>query len=92
MARLYLVAYDVTHKKRWRKAYRIVREYFADGQYSCYECWLTPKERSQLEKQLRAVLSSDDALLIAPIQECRSDHIYLGVAEQAADIEFQLVG
>lgn len=53
---LHLVAYDVSHPKRLRRALFAVRAYATGGQKSAHECFLSPGERSALLARLGAVL------------------------------------
>lgn len=75
-ARLYLVTYDVSCPKRWRRIQKIVKGICCKAQLSVFFCRATPPRIERLERQLRLVLHSrDDRLLI----------LDLGIAHAAAD-------
>ncbi len=48
---LHLIAYDVAHPKRLRRALHIVRHHASGGQKSAHECWLTGTEKSRPDRQ-----------------------------------------
>ena len=63
--RLYLVAYDVSCPKRWRKVFRLLNGYGQWLQLSLFRCELTAERRGKLERALghRLDLSTDRALI-----------------------------
>lgn len=64
--RLYLVAYDVTDDKRWRRVFKVMRNWGDRVQLSVWRCELTPEERDMLEAQLRAEINlREDKVLLA---------------------------
>ncbi|MCX7719589.1 MAG: CRISPR-associated endonuclease Cas2 [Candidatus Sumerlaeaceae bacterium] len=64
--RLYLVAYDVGDDKRWRRVFKIMRNWGDRVQLSVWRCELTPDERDTLEAQLRAEINPrEDRVLLA---------------------------
>ena len=74
-ARLYLVLYDVSQPRRWRRVYRLLTRHGAWTQLSAFFCRLTPARRDVLARDLAAALDpATDRLLIAD----------LGDAERAA--------
>ncbi len=60
----YLVAYDIRHPKRWRKAYKLLQGYGEKVQYSIFRCWLSQREREKLRWQLEEILAKEDSLLL----------------------------
>lgn len=64
----YLVCYDIRDEKRWRKCYKLLKEYGERVQYSVFHCYLTDLKMAKLRWNLEKVLSSDDSLLIAPVK------------------------
>ena len=66
----YLVAYDVSSPKRWRRVYRLLHGYGDWVQLSVFRCRLDPRRRRRMEQDLRAVMeTSEDRLLIARLEE-----------------------
>jgi CRISPR-associated protein Cas2 len=64
-ARLYLVAYDVSSPKRWRRVVKQVKKLGRRVQYSVFLCRATPRRIRRLEEQLRAIMNpSEDRLMI----------------------------
>lgn len=53
----YLVAYDISDPKRWKKVYDVVRCHGDRMQYSVYICDLDPVERIGLLTELRSILN-----------------------------------
>lgn len=52
----WLVAYDISSPKRWRKVHRLMLGYGDAVQYSVFRCDLTATERIELEGRLRRVI------------------------------------
>ena len=66
----YLVAYDVSSPKRWRRVYRLLHGYGDWVQLSVFRCRLDPRRRRRMEQELRAVMeTAEDRLLIARLEE-----------------------
>jgi CRISPR-associated protein Cas2 len=66
--RLYLVAYDVTCPKRWRRVYKTMRRRGAWQQLSAFVCRLTPRAFADLESELlRLVDVKTDRLMIVDL-------------------------
>ena len=66
--RLYLILYDISSPKRWRKVYRRLLRQGAWAQLSAFYCRLAPAERDALESELRALLNPlEDRLIIAEL-------------------------
>ena len=58
--RLYVVAYDVAHPKRWRRVFRIMNGYGAWLQLSVFQCRLTARRRAELAARLEAEIAHDE--------------------------------
>lgn len=66
----YLVAYDVSSPKRWRRVFRLLHGYGDRVQLSVFRCRLDPRRRRRMEQELRAVMeTAEDRLLIARLDE-----------------------
>ena len=59
MRLLYIVAYDITDDKRWRKVFRLMRGYGDHLQYSVFRCELSDRERIELMEKLADVVKHD---------------------------------
>jgi len=69
---LYIVTYDISDPKRWRRVYRLMHGYGEWLQYSVFQCRLNARRRAQLQALL------DEAI------HHREDHVIiidLGVAD-----------
>jgi CRISPR-associated protein Cas2 len=74
--RLYLVAYDVSSPKRWRRVQKAVRRLCRRSQLSVFVCRGTPARLARLEITLRREMDLDkDRLLV----------LDLGPADAAAE-------
>ena len=58
----YVVCYDITDPKRWRKVYRLLNGYGRRLQYSIFRCRLTARAMEKL-------LTAEDRLLILALCE-----------------------
>jgi len=54
--RLYVVAYDISDQKRWRKVWKIMNGYGAWLQFSVFQCRLSRRRRVALQSALEAVI------------------------------------
>ena len=48
----YVICYDITEPKRWRKVYKLVNGYGRRLQYSIFRCRLTPRRQEKLRWEL----------------------------------------
>ncbi|MFZ1415282.1 MAG: CRISPR-associated endonuclease Cas2 [Defluviicoccus sp.] len=66
--RLYLVAYDVSEPKRWRRVFRLMKGYGEWLQLSVFRCRLTEERRQRLAAALAKLIDpSADRVLIADL-------------------------
>ena len=71
--RLYIVAYDITSQKRWRRVFRTMKGYGRWVQLSVFQCRLTARRRAEMAQRLEAIIHG------------REDHVVildLGPADQ----------
>lgn len=73
---LYLVAYDISSPKRWRRVQKAVRRLCRRGQLSVFVCRGTPARIAQLENELRREMHPEDDRLMV---------LDLGPADTAAE-------
>ena len=65
---IYIVAYDISDKKRWRTVFNILSGYGKWIQLSLFQCRLSKVGRSQLESRVREVVRvGQDHLLIIDV-------------------------
>ncbi len=65
---LYLVAYDISDSKRWRKIFKILHGFGESLQLSIFQCQLSRSRRVELELRLREIIKEgDDHLIIIDI-------------------------
>ncbi len=60
----YVVAYDITEPKRWRKVFKMLNGYGRHLQLSIFRCRLTVREQEKLRWELEKLLTPEDKLLI----------------------------
>ena len=65
----YVVCYDITEPKRWRKVYKLLNGYGRRLQYSIFRCRLTVRAMEKLRWELEKLLTAEDRLLILTICE-----------------------
>ena len=75
--RFYLVCYDITDPKRWKKCYKILNGYGQRLQYSVFKCLLTEKQYSELKWKMVRTLEKEDRLLIVPIHPEDTEKIFV---------------
>ncbi len=54
--RLYIVAYDISDQKRWRRIFRLMKGYGEWVQLSVFQCRLTPRQHAELISLLDGVI------------------------------------
>ena len=66
MRRCFLVCYDITDSKRWRKVFRAMKGYGEHWQYSVFFCVLRDIDRARMESELADILNlrTDQCILI----------------------------
>ena len=63
--RLYLIAYDISSPKRWRRVQKLVRRLCRRSQLSVFVCRGTPARLAKLEKALKREMDGDlDRLMV----------------------------
>jgi len=58
--RLYIVTYDISNDKRWRRVFRLMNGYGRWLQLSVFQCRLTARRRAELARRLEEVIHRDD--------------------------------
>ena len=68
MRLLYIVTYDITDDKRWRRVFKLMRGYGDHLQYSVFRCELSERERADLTGKLAEMIKKDeDQVLLFPL-------------------------
>ena len=63
--RLYIVTYDISNDKRWRRVFRLMHGYGRWLQLSVFQCRLTAQRRAEMALRLEALIHGrDDHVLI----------------------------
>lgn len=63
--RLYIVTYDISNDRRWRRVFRLMHGYGRWLQLSVFQCRLTARRRAELSRRLEAIIHGrDDHVLI----------------------------
>lgn len=66
--RLYIVTYDITDQKRWRRVFRIMKGYGQWLQLSVFQCRLTARRRADMATRLdREIKRDDDHIIIVDV-------------------------
>jgi len=60
----YVICYDITEPKRWRKVYKLLNGWGRRLQYSIFRCHLTVRQMEKLRWELETMLTGEDRLLI----------------------------
>ena len=77
--RSYLVTYDVSCPKRWRRVFKLLQGYGDWVQLSVFRCRLDPRRRTRMEHELRALIDDrEDRLMIAKLDERERPHAGTG--------------
>lgn len=68
--RLYIVAYDISSPKRWRRVFRLMKGYGRWLQLSVFQCRLTARRRADMAAALELLIKrEEDHVLIIDVGE-----------------------
>jgi CRISPR-associated protein Cas2 len=81
LRRLHLVAYDIASRRRRRLALRAAKAHGLGGQKSVHECWLSRRERRELDQALRRIIAAEQDRLLILRFDPRSRIEALGVGQ-----------
>lgn len=77
--RLFIVTYDISDPKRWRRVFKMMQGYGEWLQLSVFQCRLTRRRRAELETGLRRLVKNgEDHVLLIDVGP--ADKIELAVA------------
>ena len=63
--RLYIVSYDISDERRWRRVFKLMRGYGRWLQLSVFQCRLTARRRAEMARRLEELIHDrDDHVLI----------------------------
>ncbi len=63
--RLYIVTYDISDERRWRRVFKMMKGYGQWLQLSVFQCRLTAKRRTEMARRLEETIhASEDHVLI----------------------------
>jgi CRISPR-associated protein Cas2 len=63
--RLYIVTYDISNERRWRRVFKLMHGYGRWLQLSVFQCRLTARRRAELARRLEEIIHGlDDHVLI----------------------------
>lgn len=66
--RLYIVTYDISDQKRWRRVFRIMKGYGQWLQLSVFQCRLTARRRADMAARLDREIKRDaDHIIIVDV-------------------------
>ena len=55
-----MLSYDISDPKRWRKVFRIARDFGDHVQYSVFLCELSDKDKTVLTERLKDAISNEE--------------------------------
>lgn len=66
--RLFIVTYDISDQKRWRRVFRIMKGYGQWIQLSVFQCRLTARRRADMAARLdREIKHNQDHIIIVDV-------------------------
>ena len=65
----YVICYDITEPRVWRKVYTLLHGYGRPLQYSIFRCRLTDRQAEKLRWELEKLVTSEDRLLLISVCE-----------------------
>ena len=74
--RTYIVTYDITDSRRWRRVFKTMNGFGEWLQLSVFQCRLSPRRRAELETRLRELIKvGKDHVLVIDIGPAEKTHI-----------------
>ncbi len=91
--RTYIVTYDISDSRRWRRVYKTMQGFGEWLQLSVFQCRLSNKRRAELEAKLReqVKVGEDHVLMIDIGPSEKSDVVVKSIGKTFAPIERQAV-
>lgn len=83
----YLIAYDISCPQRLYRVHRFLLGYKVGGQKSCFDCWLSPAELSQVIQTLKHTINKQEDRIHLFAMDPRLPHTQYG--KQASKLEAQ---
>ncbi|MFD1425083.1 MULTISPECIES: CRISPR-associated endonuclease Cas2 [Laceyella] len=76
MRHYYLVSYDISDQKRWRKIFKIMKGYGEHVQYSVFLCQLSNTQKAELIAKLDPVIHQfQDQIMLVHIGPVTSEQL-----------------
>ena len=74
--RLYIVTYDISDQRRWRRVFKVMHGYGEWLQLSVFQCRLTRRRRAELETALRELVKNgEDHVLLIDVGPADKTHL-----------------
>jgi CRISPR-associated protein Cas2 len=89
---LHLVAYDIAHPARLRRALHAARRHASGGQKSAHECWLSGSEHAALLRTLRGTLHPRADRMLSVRLDPRLPPRGMGIAQPPQPPGFRIIG
>ncbi|MFC1464992.1 MAG: CRISPR-associated endonuclease Cas2 [Candidatus Brachytrichaceae bacterium NZ_4S206] len=68
MRTLYIITYDISDDRRWRRVFKLMQGYGDRLQYSVFRCALSDRERIELTEKLSSTIKhTEDQVLFIPL-------------------------
>ena len=89
---LYLVCYDICDTRRLHRVHRYLQGYKVGGQKSFFECWLTPPELKEVERNLAEMMDdTEDRVHIFQLDPRMSVECFGIASSQPLDAPFMIL-
>jgi CRISPR-associated protein Cas2 len=74
--RLYIVTYDISDQRRWRRVFKAMHGYGEWLQLSVFQCRLTGRRRAEMETRLRELVKNgEDHVLLIDVGPADKVHV-----------------
>ena len=91
--RLFIVTYDISDQKRWRRVFKAMHGYGEWIQLSVFQCRLSRRHRAEMETRLRELINhgEDHVLLIDVGPADKIDLAMASIGKAVSKIERQAI-
>jgi CRISPR-associated protein Cas2 len=74
--RLYIITYDISDDRRWRRVFKLMKGYGRWLQLSVFQCRLSAQRRAELARRLEEVIHGRDDMCLFLISARRTRSIH----------------
>lgn len=85
--RLYIVAYDISNPKRWRRVFKAMKGFGQWLQFSVFQCLLSARKRVEMEAALSEIIHhKEDQVIVLDVGLADQKRVVLSTIGKPASV------